>query len=369
MTKALQINKSVEKGIRELLTYLLETNKVSGVFTLKKINKTGSVSYSLITKTDEMKNAVPFYPFMPVNAGKILSTFTLRGATPEPVVAILKPCELRAFIELVKREQGSLENIIIMSATCGGVFPLDMAANKSIEKNLSNYEETIKKAEIIDKVRSICKGCEEFIPYTADMTVSIAAEKNSDKECVILLNTKKAETLVEGIKGDFIDTELDRKALDILRGKRETEKKKLYKEIEGRINGIDGLIDIFGRCIGCHGCREACPICYCKLCEFDSPDCEFKPSNYETELRKRGGLRVPPGIIYYQLGRLDHVTISCAGCGSCEDVCPVNIPLSIIFKKIGESVQKMFDYIPGRDVKELLPLATFEKEELTEFEE
>jgi len=369
MTKALKINKGAEQGILEVLKYLLEKNKVKGVFTLKKINKGGDVSYSLITDPDDLKDAVPFYPLMPVNAAKLLSRFTLKGAPDQPIAAVVKPCEIRSFIELVKREQGSLENIYFISSTCGGVFPLSMAADKKIEKNLSKYFETIKKPEIFDDLRPVCKGCEEFIPYNADMTMSMVGEKNIDKKSVIFLNTKKAEKLVEGINGDIVDTSLDKKTLDTLKSKRETEKKKLFKEIKGKAKGIDGLVEIFGRCIGCRACREACPICYCKLCEFDSSDCEYKPSNYETELRKRGGIRVPPGIVYYQLGRLDHVTISCVGCGACEDVCPVDIPLSVIFKKVGESVQKIFDYIPGKDIEEDLPLTTFEKEELTEFEE
>jgi len=369
MTKALKINKDVEHGLIDVLKFLLEKNKVKGIFTLKKINKEGDVSYSLITSPDDLKDAVPFYPLMPVNAAKILSRFTLKGPSDDPVVAVVKPCELRSFIELVKREQGNLENIFFISSTCGGVFPTSMVTDKSIGKNLSKYFDKTSKPEILDNLRSVCRACEEFIPYNADMTVSIVGDKNIDKKTQILLNTKKAEKLVEGIKGDFIETDLDKKILDSFKEKRIAEKNKLYKEIEAKTKGVGGLVEIFGRCIRCRGCREACPICYCKLCEFDSPDCEYKPSNYEIELKKRGGLRVPPGTIYYHLGRLDHVSISCVGCGSCEDACPVDIPLSIIFKKVGESIQKMFDYIPGKDPKEDLPIATFEKEELTEFEE
>ena len=94
----------------------------------------------------------------------------------------------------------------------------------------------------------------------------------------------------------------------------------------------------------------------------------FVSLNHETVLRKRGGLRVPPGTILYQLGRLSHISISCVECGACDDVCPVDIPVSIIFKKVGGSVQKMFDYVPGKDVDEEIPLITFKKDEFTEFE-
>ena len=369
MTKTLKINKNVEQGILELLKFLLDSGKVSGFFTLKKINKEGAVAYSLITRSDELEDAVPLFPLMPVNAGKLLSRFSLRGKPDKPVAAVVKPCELRAFIELVKREQGSLENIFFISSTCGGAYPIEMAVDGDVENNLSKYWEAVKKGEIPAQLRPACRGCVEFIPYTADMTVDLVGKEDIDKRCTILLNTSNGEELVQDMKGDFLEKELDKKILDKFQNKRETERKKLFDEIEAKMKGLDGFIDIFGKCLGCHGCSKVCPICYCTLCEFESPDSEYKPSNYESDLKKRGGLRVPPGTIYFQIGRLDHIAISCVGCGACEDVCPVDIPISIIFKKIGESVQKLFDYIPGRDVEEEIPLLTFEKEEFTEFED
>jgi len=368
MTKALKINKNIEQGILEFLKLLLKNGKVKGVFTLKKINDEGSIAYSLITEPEELNNAVPFYPLMPVNAGKLLSRFTLKGSTKEPVVAVVKPCELRGFVELIKREQGSLENLFIISSTCGGVYPTNMAVDGTIEKNLSKYWDAVKKAEIPAEMRPACKGCVEFIPYTADITVDLIGKKDIDKQFTMLLNTKKGEELAEVIKGEFLEKDLDKETLDKFRDKRKAEEKKLFEKIDSEMKGISGLVDIFGKCIGCHGCMRVCPICYCKLCEFESPDSEYSPSSYESEVKKRGGVRVPQGVLYYQLGRLTHVGISCVGCGACDDVCPVDIPLATIFKKVGESVQKMFNYMPGKDVDEPLPLVTFEKEEFSEVE-
>jgi formate dehydrogenase subunit beta len=369
MTKTIKINKNTEQGLIELFKSLLEKNKIAGVFTLKKINKNGDIAYSLITDSDKLKDAVPFYPLMPVNAGKLLSRFTLRGAAKEPILAVLKPCELRAFIELVKREQGTLDNMYFLSSTCGGVYPLQMAVDKNIEKNIPKYWDALKKEEIPENLRPACKACTEFEPYTADITIDLLTNKNIDKESYLYINNKKGEELIKDVKKDFLQKEIDGKKIEKIRNKKQTEKQKLYQDIDKKMNGLDGLIDIFGRCIGCHGCSKVCPICYCKLCEFESSDSEYEPSNYESELRRRGGLKVPPGTLYYQLGRLTHIGISCVGCGQCEDVCPVDIPLSIIFKKVGESIQEMFKYTPGKNVEEEVPLVTFKQEELSEIEE
>ena len=369
MTKSLKLNIKAEQGIIEFLRFLLENGKIKGVLTLKKINQDKAVVYSLITDSDELNYAVPFFPLMPTNAGKLLSRFTLKESATEPVVAVVKPCELRAFIELVKREQGSLKNIFFISLICGGVYPLTIAVDENVEKYLLKYWDSIKKGEISNDLRSACKGCTEFIPYTADITFDLLGNNDLDKNCVIFLNTKKGEELAKGMKAEFLEKELDNKKLNLIRDKREIEKKKLFNDIEKKMNGMDGLIEIFGKCIGCHGCSKVCPICYCKLCGFESSDFEYRPSNYEADFRKRGGIRVPPRTLFYHLGRLDHISISCIGCGSCEDVCPVDIPISVIFKKIGESVQKMFDYIPGKNVEEDIPLLTFKEEEFAEVEQ
>jgi len=369
MTKALVINNNYEKGLIDFLKNLLENGKVKGVFSLKKINKEGDVTFSLISKPEDLDDAVPFYPIMPVNAGSLMSRFTMKQPATESIIAVLKPCEIRAFVELIKREQGSLENITILSFTCGGVYTHRMVADDLITKNLSKYWDAVKSEKILDDLRPACRSCDEFIPYNSDITVDLIGNKDIDKQLTMILNTEKGGNLVKDIKGKNVEKNLNDKKLENFKDKREKEKKKLFDEIDPKIKGLDNLIDTFGKCISCHACGRVCPICYCTVCEFESPDAEYKPSNFETELNKRGALRVPPGTIYFHLGRLDHIAISCVGCGACEDVCPVDIPLSIIFKKIGESVQKMFDYVPGKNTDEELPLSTFEKEELVEYEE
>ncbi len=369
MTKVLKLKTTPEEGIIDFARFLLENKKVNGVFTLKKTGDNGAVSYALITDAKELADAVPLYPLMPVNAGSLLSRFTLRGHPAKPVVAILRPCELRAFIELVKREQGSLENMFLISVSCGGVYPLALAADGDIEKNLTMYWDAIKKQEIPANIRPACASCTEFMPYTADITIDLIGTSPSDKNCLLILNTKKGEQLAKGASGEILEHKTNPKKIAKLREKRQQEKQKLFSDIDSQIQGLDNLVKLFGRCIGCHGCSRVCPICYCKLCEFDSVDSEYTPSNYESELKRRGALKVPPGTVYYQLGRLTHVGISCVGCGSCEDACPVDIPLSLLFKKVGESIQEMFDYIPGKNVDEKLPLTTFNQDELAEVEE
>ena len=70
--------------------------------------------------------------------------------------------------------------------------------------------------------------------------------------------------------------------------------------------------------------------------------------------------------LLFQLTRMNHMSASCVSCGMCTSACPANIPVGSIFSAVGEQVQKVFEYVPGQDVAEALPLITFHPNEWTE---
>jgi formate dehydrogenase subunit beta len=172
--------------------------------------------------------------------------------------------------------------------------------------------------------------------------------------------------MVEGVEGDRAEAEIETAELTELKAKRQTQKETLDTELQLDGFGLDGLVTLFGRCVNCRNCREVCPICYCKLCDFDSAGYERDLNSYGAELEKRPGVRVPPDTVLFHLGRLSHMAVSCVACGMCSDVCPVDIPVSALFARAGESIQGVFDYVPGRNENEELPMVRFEMEELEE---
>jgi formate dehydrogenase subunit beta len=360
MPKVLKSNKGAEECLTEFLKFLLESGKVKGVFSLRKVGESGGVAYSLITDPAALEDALPLFPLMPADAAKVLSRLTLVEPAAEPVAAVARPCELRALLELIKRNQGSLDNLLLISSTCGGVYPLETSINGDIEEKLPQYWDAVKKGEIAPDIRPACAVCEHFVPYSADITFALIGNEDLDKQCIMQLNTEKGEQFTDGFAGGFSGGEVKSGTVDGLRSKRQAKKQELFGEFG--INDLN-IQKFFEKCIGCRNCSKVCPICYCHVCFFDSGGDEHDQHYYETELEKRGYVPVLPDPIFYQLVRLFHVSMSCIGCGLCGDVCPADIPLWAVSLKIGEDVQKAFDYLPGRDLEEELPVTAFNPEE------
>jgi len=360
MPKQLTLDMAADEGLRELLGFLLRSGRVSGVFTLSRLGAGNPVAYSLITDPAGLDAAVPLFPLMPANMGKQLSRLTSKQAAGKPVAAVLRPCELRAFVELLKRNEGSLENFLVISSTCGGVYPTKMAAKENIADRIPAYWDAVKQGELPADLRSACAACEYCVPFGADMTLNLVGNEHLDRQCEITLNTDKAEESVQGIEGELTETPAGADVPEAHLAKRRAQRAGLLDEIGGDAFDVER---VFGNCIGCRACSKSCPICYCEVCYFESGGSDHGSQYYDTQLAKSGLARVLPDTTLYQLVRLFHVSASCVGCGACADVCPADLPLSAVSLKVAGAVQQAFDYLPGRDIEEGIPVITYIPEE------
>ncbi len=366
MTKVMNLNKSADEAVIEFLRHLLNNELVSGVLTLMRTKNRECFSYAFVTDADALDMAVPLAPVMPSNAGTILSSLT---QSKKRIAAVVRPCEQRAFIERVKREQGSLENVLLISHTCGGVYPLKTVIEEKKEDLFEKYHESLCEGHVPDNVRPTCKACENCIPVNTDITISIIGEKNIKSECSFFLNSEAAVELCKDFSETMTDGNFDESLLKKhLEVRRET-KENLFNTVVTQEDGLDGLIDVFGKCVGCHGCGHVCPICYCVLCDFESHNYDYNSAIYEKELSQKGAFRLPSDTIFFHLGRMSHMSFSCVNCGQCTDVCPADIPVAAIFMRTGEQTASLFDYAPGRDVEESIPVMVFKEEEFQELGE
>ena len=347
---------SVRDTLIHLLGSLLEGGEVDSVFALRETRQKGRYCYSLISDPSLISEVLPFHPVMPVQGARALSDLTITEPLTRPVAALLRPCEIRAFVENVKQSQGSLENIIIISCTCPGVIPASRLLREDREDVQKNHTENI---------RNACRTCTEFIPGSqADMTVLLASDEPNDGT-VIYLHTEKAAEIAGKLYSQAPET--DKPLAELTSGISEARKKALkdlMRDIPAPEDGLRSLVSLFSACIGCRGCREACPLCNCVLCDYETARTLHAPELVRAEARRKGSIRVPAGTLQFQLGRLMHISPLCTACGQCSDVCPVDIPVADIFIRAANLVQESLEYAPGRDTDDTPPMATYIEKEL-----
>ncbi len=108
----------------------------------------------------------------------------------------------------------------------------------------------------------------------------------------------------------------------------------------------------FSKCIKCYACRQVCPFCYCEQCLCD----RNKPQMVETSPR-------PAGNTAWHIVRAMHLAGRCAGCAECERVCPMDIPLNLLNRKMARELKELYAYEAGFEVKEKGPLASYDEKD------
>lgn len=112
----------------------------------------------------------------------------------------------------------------------------------------------------------------------------------------------------------------------------------------------------FERCTRCNACRQVCPLCFCERCLQD----KTQPQWLESSPHARANLA-------WHLTRAMHLAGRCVDCGECERACPVDIPLSLLNRKVAQVVAERFDHHPSDDPSVPAPVGTFSKEDAQEF--
>ena len=100
----------------------------------------------------------------------------------------------------------------------------------------------------------------------------------------------------------------------------------------------------FLKCVKCYGCRDICPMCFCHECSLECED-----------LVSKGDL--PVDIPVFHLTRAMHMADRCIDCGLCEEACPSDIPLRLLYKKTAEIMNAEFGFTSGLEQYEKSPFS------------
>jgi formate dehydrogenase (coenzyme F420) beta subunit len=356
----------VREGCLNFIRQALSQGCFDAVLIPAKLPLSDSFAYVLIEDESLLKDAHPLCPIMTVQGARVIAALTRRGKGKKKIAAVIRPCEVRATVELFKLSQIDLENIILISIDCPGALPLADWA-KDPEKTEAAFSEILK-GGAGESIRPICQICDKFSATGGeDLHIGMIGMKDS---LLLIPNSPKGKSMIDNLGLQVAQDISDwQSRVGALTADRKQKREQAHKELESKARGLDNLINTFSKCINCHNCMRVCPICYCRQCFFDSDNSKFPFENYLVRAEVTGGLRLPPDTLLFHIGRMLHMSLSCVSCGACEDACPTSIPVAQVFSLVGSKNQEAFNYIPGKSTDEPLPLRVYKDREFEEVEQ
>lgn len=365
--KKLEVKKGDLVGaIQSLVAELLTQKKVAAVLAPQR-TPTGEMVFPALI-SDPAKLAVdPIAPVLPVATAAVVMTLTREGPLSQGVAVIMRNCQIRALIELVKLKQADLNNIVVIGMDCPGTFSINDYTDLNQEKNSNDlYTDLLEeKKGLTDRLRSACLSCKEPIPGYCDILIGTYG-MDLKKEILIEAQTSRGREILEGLslKDASASSKRTRAIQELTEKRREADRK--FKEEFGAIKGIEEIVKFYAKCINCQNCRRVCPICYCLECFFCSDNLSQTADNLVRKSQARGAFKMPLDTLLFHTGRMNHMILSCVECGLCEQACPVNIPLMRVLKRVASDAQAKFGYSPGGSPDEEIPLKVFLENEFTE---
>jgi len=354
--------------LKQFLKDLLEKGLVDALLVPVELPSGDNVVQTLVTSAEKLEAANPLAPVLPVNSARIISDMTKTASSQKKIGVVLRSCELRAVVELAKLKQVSLQGLVLIGIDCFGTYSIN-DYGKLVEEKQSPVQralDLVKGGKEDDLLREACQVCEYPFPMSADITIGLFG-MDLDKGILVEAGTDEGEKILDelGLK-EGGDSDKRQAAIEKLTAERVKKRDELFERTAKAVQGWENLIPTFSRCINCHNCRDVCPICYCRECLFDSPTFDWGADKYLDWASRKEALRMPTDTVLFHLTRLNHMASSCVGCGLCQEACPNEVPVFSIFRLVGDRVQKVFDYVPGRSLDEEMPLSTFKEDELQE---
>ncbi len=346
---------------------ILENGAVDAVLVPMAQNKKG-VRLTLITSSANAEQVDPFAPIAAVSGARIASSLTSRPSGRK-VAMVLRPCEIRAVVELVKLKQVNLDDVLLIGMDCLGRYEnTDFAkfqeqggTSESFLENAMADKTSVADFDII----GACKICEYPTADNVDMRLC-AIGAGSDGVFIEAVTAKGEEALEKsGLKSGAGPAGRDEAVKKLVASRTAARDKKLA-EFRAETNSFEALADKLSACVNCYNCRVACPVCYCKECVFITDTFRHTGEQFITWADQSGMLKMPSDTMFYHLTRMTHMSLFCVGCGQCTSACPNGIDLMPMFRSCADKTQARFNYQAGRSVDEEQPMAGFKSDELVE---
>ena len=314
---------------------------------------------TLFTDPDLIEKANPLAPAAPFNSARQAQS-VLKHNTGKRIALVLRPCEIRALVELVKLKQCVLENTILIGVECLG----RMENAGYLEASSQNAGLTQAFYDDPDMQKSICSSCAictRFQPVHADISLCVIGMPTSDA-IGLSAETDVGLSILKQLGFETSEAPEGRKdAAGRLLEERENARTAAHETTREKTDSIEKFQRYFADCLNCHNCRVACPACYCRECVFLTDVFAHNPEVLFRRASKKGLVKLPTDTTMFHMTRMAHMAHACVACGHCSSVCPSHIPVADVFIRVAKEIQNLYGYEPGRDLSEAIPLLVFDE--------
>ncbi len=286
---------AIADSIRTEAARILEQGVVTAVVAYTTGRRAGSVQPVIITAAAEAERLT--FTAASVNNLAVYLTKAKKDIPRSGRVGIVvKGCDLKALVGLMGESQLQREQLYLIGIPCAGVLA-----------------STVRPAEALTAATMApkCRECDAHLPEGCDYVPAVSLPSAPPLEPSYAAEIARLEALTPAERWAY------------------------WKEQ-------------FAKCIKCYACRQVCPFCFCEQCLCD----RNKPQMVDTTPR-------PAGNTAWHIVRAMHLAGRCAGCAECERVCPMDIPLNLLNRKMAKELKELFDYEAGFAVHEKGPLNSF----------
>ena len=298
---------------------LLEKGEIKYLFGYERCDFGSKTRPVMITSTDEVDKLI----FSPLCKNSLSVYLTLEPPLKkgEKVGLVVKGCDGRALNQVIQENGIQREAVVVLGVPCQGIIdpyrlhakiPEEQVEEARVEGeqmiiSTTSGDQTLSKDEL---VFAECMACPFPTPTDVDHLLGAA---------------------VQGRPPPVIDDPFETMSHD-----------ERWDYWSGK----------FEECVRCYACRQVCPLCFCEECAADS----LRPNWV------RRSVNVSENAAWHTL-RAFHLAGRCAGCGECQRVCPVDIPLHTLNRLLGIEAKKLYDYVAGVDPEAKPLLSSFKTED------
>jgi formate dehydrogenase (coenzyme F420) beta subunit len=371
-------DRSVTRTLQGFFEKILDIGAADAVLVPSRVSDSSFVKPCLFTRPGGLGQTLPLGPGFFVNAGPMVSRLTCAPAGRK-IAVWLRPCEVRAFVELTKLRQGARDDVILISMDCpmalsredyeawAGKGPDPDAVETWIRAVYQGTGHPGAEARTGKwRVSMACQVCDTPWPVNADVSVRLLGS-DLDRAIALRGDTRKGDAFLAGLDlAAGAEPEARKSLMTDLAAAQASAFQAMDAAVQEQTHTMDRLASFFSACINCHNCRSVCPVCYCRECVFNTDALDHDPGQYLAWADKWGQVPLPFDTLFFHLTRMAHIGCTCVGCGQCTLACPGHIPVADLFISVSRAARAAFDYVPGRDDAEPLPLSVYRETEFSD---